>query len=313
MALSNLAFTRLKSALTNGAAAKEIRDAIDFGSIPTTGNVYFVDSGHASAVDGGTGKTPKTPFATLDYAVGQCTANNGDIIVVMPGHAETVATAAAIDLDVAGIKVVGLGHGASRPTLTLSATGSTVEVGAASVWIENILFTTSAAATIILDVNAADCTVKNCEFRMGTAVTAIDVNGGSANACDRLTVEGCIFDASADGPDTAIGLDEVADQVTIRGCYGYGLFDDAAVHNPTGKVLTNLLIEDNVFINTTAASHSIELVSACTGMIAYNRLGSPLADATPGDLDGGGCHMIENFSHDAGGNDQGLRNPAVDS
>lgn len=280
----------------------------------TTGNRFYVDSGASDNGDtDGYGLTPDAPFATIDFAIGECTANNGDIIYVMPGHTETISGAAGIDADVAGIKILGLGHGADRPTITLSAVASTFELGAASVWIENLLFTTSAASTIIVDVNAADCSIINCEFRMGTAVTAIDVNGGSANACDRTTVDGCIFDGSADGPDTAIGLDEVADQVTIQNCYGYGLFDDAVVHNPTGKVLTNLLIQDNVFINTTAASHSIELVSACTGMIAYNRLGSPLADATPGDLDGGACHMIENFSHDAGGNDQGLRNPVVDS
>jgi len=279
-----------------------------------TGNYWFVDSGASAAVDAaGAGQSPDVPFATLDYAVGRCTANNGDVIIVMPGHAETVATAAAIDLDVAGITVIGQGDGADRPTFTLSAVGSTIEIGAASVTVENLLITSSAAATIMLDVNAADATVRNCEFRMLTAVTAIDINGGSANACDRARILDCVFDGSTDGPDTAIGLDEVCDSVIIDGCYAYGLFDDAAIHNPTGKVCTWLRITDNVLINTTASSHSIELVSACTGVIAGNYCGSPLADATPADIDGGACHILENYSHDAGGNDSGLLNPAADA
>ena len=33
------------------------------------------------------GDTPLRPFATLDYAVGQTTANRGDVIVVMENHA----------------------------------------------------------------------------------------------------------------------------------------------------------------------------------------------------------------------------------
>ncbi len=278
------------------------------------GEIFFVDSGHSAASDSsGYGKNPDKPFATIDYAIGQCTANSGDVIYVMPGHAETVATAAGIDCDVAGIKIIGLGHGAARPTVTLSTVGSTVEIAAASVWIENILFIASAAATIMVDVNAADFTIKGCEFRMATAVTAIDVDGGSANACDRCRILDCVFDGSTDGPDEAIHLNEVADSVIIDGCYAYGLFDDACIHNPTGSVLTWLRITNNVLVNITAASHSIELVSACTGVIANNRCGSPLADATPGDIDGGACHILENYSHDAGGNDSGLLNPAADS
>jgi hypothetical protein len=283
------------------------------GSILTTGNIFFVDSGASNAVDTPANGSKRQPYATIDYAIGRCTANNGDHIVVMPGHAETVSAAAGIDCDVAGVTIIGIGRGTARPTITHSATGSTMEIAAANVTIENLLFTPSAAATIIVDVNATDFTIQNCEFRMATAVTAIDVDGGSANACDRARILNNIFDASTDGPDEAIHLNEVADSVLIQGNVAYGLFDDACVHNPTGSVLTWLQILDNYLVNTTAASHSIELVSACTGLIANNRCGSPLADATPTDIDGGSCHILENYSHDAGGNDSGLLNPAADA
>jgi len=277
------------------------------------GNAYHVDSGHANTSDSNAGTDPSRPLATLDAAIGKCTANNGDVILVAEGHSETVATAAAIDFDVAGVTCIGLGKGAARPTFTLSAVGSTVELAAASVHLENCLFTTSAAVTIMLDVNATDCMVLNNEFRMLTGVTAIDVDGGAANACDRTKIIGNIFDGSTDGPDEAIHLNEVADSVVISGNIAYGLFDDACIHNPTGSILTWLFITDNVLVNTTAASHSIELVSACTGLIANNRCGSPLADATPGDIDGGACHILQNYSHDAGGNDSGLLNPSADA
>ena len=54
----------------------------------TTGNIFFVDSGSATGADSvGAGRNPDLPFLTIDYAVGQCTANNGDYIIAMPGHA----------------------------------------------------------------------------------------------------------------------------------------------------------------------------------------------------------------------------------
>ena len=81
------------------------------------GNVFWVDSVSGSnSYDG----TEKRPFADLDYTVGKCTANNGDIIYVAPGHAETVIAAAGLDFDVAGIEVIGFGVGTTRPTITIS-------------------------------------------------------------------------------------------------------------------------------------------------------------------------------------------------
>ena len=278
------------------------------------GQIFFVDSGHADAEDSvGAGKNPDKPLATIDYAIGLCTANNGDVIYVMPGHTETISGAAGIDLDVAGVSIIGLGRGVDRPTITHSAVASTLHMDAPSCRISNLLFTPSAAATIIVDIDKTDCQVDNCEFRMGTAVTAIDINGGGANACDRARILDNIIDASTDGPDCGIGLDAVADSVIIDGNWIYGLFDDAGIHNPTSAICTWLRITNNFVVNTTAASHSIELVSACTGILAGNLCGSPLADATPTDIDGGGMHILENYSHDAGGNDSGLLNPVADS
>src|SRR5690349_3795433 len=78
------------------------------------GDIYFVGSGVTGATDAaGYGKTPDAPFATLDYAIGQCTASQGDVIYLLPGHTETTT---AIALDVAGVRIIGLGWGRIRPT-----------------------------------------------------------------------------------------------------------------------------------------------------------------------------------------------------
>src|SRR5574341_1596957 len=93
-------------------------DGVSLRGVPLSqvqkGTVYWVYNGtvlptnHKNGSDGNNG-TFSAPFATLDYAIGRCTANRGDIIVVKEGHAENVTTANGIDLDVAGITVIGLG------------------------------------------------------------------------------------------------------------------------------------------------------------------------------------------------------------
>jgi len=58
-------------------------------SIAAGGNVFWVSSttGTDSA---GYGRNPDAPVATLDYAIGLCTASKGDIVYLMPGHAENI-------------------------------------------------------------------------------------------------------------------------------------------------------------------------------------------------------------------------------
>lgn len=69
--------------------------------------------------------------STIDAAIGSCTANAGDTIYVLPGHTEAV-TATSINLDVAGVTIIGLGTGSLKPTLTFGATDSAINVTAAN-------------------------------------------------------------------------------------------------------------------------------------------------------------------------------------
>ena len=111
------------------------------------GQVFWVGNasanvlpGHVAGSDGNPG-TFSAPFATLDYAIGRCTANRGDIIFIKPGHAETITSATAINLDVAGVAIVGLGSGTKRPTFTYTtANTATIPVTADNMSIQNCRF-----------------------------------------------------------------------------------------------------------------------------------------------------------------------------
>jgi hypothetical protein len=79
-------------------------------------------------------------YSTIDAAIGACTANAGDTIYVLPGHTEAV-TATSLNLDVAGVRIIGLGTGSLKPTLTFGATDSTINVTAANCVVQNLRLT----------------------------------------------------------------------------------------------------------------------------------------------------------------------------
>lgn len=249
-------------------------DGVDIRGVPVittqnpTGKVFWVDSNVGS--DGNSGR-PTYPLATVAKAVSLCTANKGDVIYVAPNHAETIADATSLVLSIAGISLLGQGNSSSRPTITFAtAAAASIVVSAADVRISNMNFVCNIASQVtMIDCNAATTRIDNCYFTEGSAtgLTFIDVNGGGANVCDGVKVINCEFNAPTAGNyNTAIELGEVADKVEVKGCTVFGDFDDACIHNPTGKVLTNLTLVDCVLSNNQTGIHAVELVSACTGI-----------------------------------------------
>lgn len=194
------------------------------------GSVFWVDSGAGSNGNKG---TFDRPFSTIDYAVGKCTANNGDIILVKPGHTETVTAAGGLDLDVAGITLIGLGNGSDRPTINFTtATTADMDVDAANITMVNFLFTGGIDALAgPIDINAADFTMIDCETRDVTG-QATDFIVTDANA-DRLTIEGWVHRGASDaGADTAISI-VGGDNITIIPKFIDGNFAVAAIENVT--------------------------------------------------------------------------------
>jgi hypothetical protein len=249
----------------------------------TTGNVFFVDSGASLAVDSTAhGDSPERPFATIDYAVGQCTANNGDVIYVMPGHAETVSAAGGLDLDVAGISVVGLGKGTDQPTVTLDTIVSAdVDVDAANVTVDNINFVANFAdVAVVLDVNATDFTVRNCRFtQAGADLNAkVCVQDAAAAASDRITIENCraiMYDAANTHfvNFAGTGTGHIVRDNVLHGDWGTMAVGGAGV-------ITYCEIVDNVIGNiANTVDGCINLAATATGVVVGNDCAGAAAQA----------------------------------
>lgn len=125
--------------------------------------------------------------ATIDAAIGLCTANSGDTIYVLPGHTEAV-TVSSIAFDIAGVTIIGLGSGSLKPTLTFGATDSRINVTAANGKFKNLRLTAGIGdvVTAFLHATAAQNTVyEDIEFYATSTFNFVNCYTlGAANISD---------------------------------------------------------------------------------------------------------------------------------
>lgn len=289
-------------------------------SLPaTTGRYIFVSSTTTGAGAGNDGLSPETPKATIDQGIGACTASKGDIVVVMPGHAENLTTA-DIDLDVAGVRVFGLGEGRNRPVITYSGTTDTTkfDISAANCGVFNIVFNLDSNDGVdsAMTINGVNAEVGFCEFYSGStgqADTFITVGVADADA-DRAYIHDNIIRSTTAGAVSAILFAKDHDGLRIINNQIYGDFSDAGISGPTaGDACTNLLIQGNVITNVNAGDWAIELVgTSATGVIANNVLST---DARATALDAGVCVCSGNtWNISTGGDTEAVPvNPVADA
>ena len=260
----------------------------------TTGDIFFVDS-VTGADTVGSGQNPDSPTATIDFAVGLCTANKGDKIYVMPGHAETIAAAAGLDLDVAGISVIGLGNGTNRPTLTFTATASDVDVDAANILVRGLVFINNIDALVApIDVNAAYFTMEDCELRDDTAAkqTVRWILGDAA--ADYMTIRRCINHGSDTAGATAWITLNGSDHPVIEDCTSHGDFSAGNIETVTAAC-TDVLFTRNHLENANAVDVNIEGFAAQTGWISYNAMLIPTDTQVTWINTPGSAVLVENY------------------
>lgn len=281
------------------------------------GSVFWVNSTGGS--DGYKG-TRERPFATLDYAIGKCTANNGDIIVVAPNHAETVTGASGITFDVAGISVIGMGQGNQRPRFLMDG-GTTVTaiVSAADVTLKNLVFAAghNGVATCF-GVTGVNATFEDIEIEDNTTdehFLAVFSATGADNTADGLAVKGCKWVTIDAGVTDFISFTGSANHVTVSDNYfcadaatGAGLILCA-----TGKILTGLECVRNTLIcgNTSTDILIDNDATTNTGVAAWNLVGHHDTAAVI-IVDCDGIRQFQNYSVGSD-TESGVLMPAADS
>ena len=274
------------------------------------GEVFWVNNsgvlakGGVGGSDGNDG-TYRRPFSTIDKALDAATASRGDIIAVMPGHAETVSAAAGLEIDKAGVAIIGLGSGALKPTITLdTSTASDINITAANVTIYNFRFVSGIANLVhCLHVTGSDVSVDSCEFMASAAATAILTSAITTAAAygfsftnNTVNMESSIAGLAVTDV-AAAGVETLADNSVIENNRFLGNFSVAAVYNQT-TAAEGLQINNNYIFNvsTSAAAGGVSLASGCTGMIYENRICVLETSAIAGLIVNQSCALAENYA-----------------
>lgn len=235
------------------------------------GEIFFVDSGASLKGDSaGKGKDPTAPFATIDYAVGQCTSDRGDAIFVLPGHAETLA--ADITVDKSDLRIIGLGQGQNKPALTFGAAAREINVTADDVTIRNLRLVSGANNLVnFVDADANDLVLEDLDMVTSSGAEAYCfVN--FATTKDNLTLRRIHAQQPSDpeGTDAAAGTGFLyivdSENVLIEDCRFVGNFETAIIHNKTTKV-QNLWIRNSYFHQYLSGAELLILVDGATGMM----------------------------------------------
>ena len=279
------------------------------------GDILFVNNTVTAATDAtGYGQNPDAPFATLDYAIGQCTASNGDVIYVMPGHAEDLTAADSIDVDVAGIKIIGLGWGALKPTFSTTAAAGSFKVDAANVLVRNLRlvanFATGTTAGMTLTANATNLIVEDCDWRDTSAANEFLLHVTIPTGVGPCTFRDCTFVTAAGSMTNSFLFAGTSTDFTIERCYFFVDSSDSVIDHLAGAS-TNLRVSDCTIINqdTGAAGYCVQQKSDGTGVVsrcllAYNKNDAEISV-------GAATWWFENYATNTVGTSSGVLDPAA--
>ena len=241
-----------------------------------TGKTYWVDNNDDNAQDASGRGQVTAPFNTVNYAIGQCTADRGDVVLIKPNHAETFSTTTDLDIDVDGVAVIGLQQGNQRPALTFTHASASAVLSGDRVRLEGVeLICDVDSQGIMVSITGDGCMLSDC-LLYSTAVDSkaptniIDVGGNPIGA----TIAGnrMLFRSTNEIP---IGIDVAggSTRLSILNNQMDGCFTTSAIHLDSAANCYDVLIKGNQIVNTKDVAGGIvddEGDTDHTGMVCYN-------------------------------------------
>jgi hypothetical protein len=225
-----------------------------------TADVVWLSSLTGNNANAGT--RPEAPVATMAQAYTNVSA--AGVIAVAAGHTEILSSSQTFAKS--GVRVVGFGTGANRPTFTPTsgATNMFFVSGATDVVFENLYFkpaqaTSGAGGRLVFDNGANGSQALNCQFDCG----ASDQNGLLMNASVTYArIDSCTFNAVAATPTAAINAAStttltILNTVVSGGGIGWAS-DPVVVTSATRLVVKNLTItNDASLVGTSMTSYQM--------------------------------------------------------
>jgi len=259
-----------------------------------TGNVYWVDS--AANSTNATGSFNR-PLLTIQAGVDKCTASNGDLVLVKPGHAETITS--QIDFDKAGVTVRGLGKGNLRPTLTPNGAIDCIDVSAANMSLENVIFASPGtdAQTADVNVDAAGFTLLNTKHvgseTDNNKVSYVTVTANGDDCLLKGMRANTSVVAMVIGIDVAAATRVEIDDCTITGNASVGYTSGTVADSGTAS---DLVIHHSTLANIGAAGEGITLGNNSIGAVWKCRISSRHDTIANANSPGTGADSFETYA-----------------
>lgn len=259
--------------LTGGIGGLAGAELATVSPLQYSGEVWYVHSPTGSDAASPRGRERIRPLATLAQAI--TNAGNNDIIVLMSGHQESLASITTIAET--GLRLIGEGSGSARPRLTsnMVVADEMLDVTGAGVIIDNIYFpaTTGALGSLPrIRLGAAGCVVRNCYFECGTfesaaSSVAIELITGANNCRIEDTVIASTSTLVTSQPTAAILVTNAVTDLTLRnltldgGASGWSNpFAFVGTGAVTRLLATNLdLLNDSDLTLATGSSYQIHV------------------------------------------------------
>jgi hypothetical protein len=231
-------------------------------------------------------------YTTIQSAVNAATANRGDVVLVLPGYDQSLT--AADSWATAGVSVIGLSRGTTRPTLRYTGISGEVGIAANNVRVSGLRF-----------LAAGDSITRGVDFDSGFSGGQFDNNIFDFNATTnnfrvmlrnaqaRSVIENNRFLAE-DTAGAGKGIELMAGHTDFAGIsnnYFYGQFDTvgdtsvenagaiafAITHDSSDTVIIGMDISGNTIVSTDTAAPLLIMLTptACTyktaGVVRDNR------------------------------------------
>lgn len=235
------------------------------GMLPPSGTIFFVDSNASTGADAtGYGKSFDKPFLTIDYAIGQCTANAGDVILVAAGHNEGAGDAQLFDLDVAGVTILGMGRGNQRPVLDYDHANATIDIGANNCYLGGFRLRPSVTGVLIgvdIETGITGTVLEDIEWINGEDGSGTDefvkalhlTSGNHDTVMRRLRIRAHVSAAHA---THGIHVDAASDRC---------VYEDVVIDGPYA---TNGILEDAASADTMVRGCRIDVTGTGYGFVS---------------------------------------------
>ena len=260
-------------------------------------------------------------FPKLMDSRASCTAHQGDIVKVAPGHTETVTGAGGLTFNKAGVRYKGYGGYSKRPAILMDGAACSALFTAADVVVDGLNFSSGHADLAYFGlITAKGVKIQNCRILENIAtedwLTAIQL-GAADNDCDGVELinnEIIGVGATAKG-SIIINKDQKDVKILgnrITGQFGATTF--APIYAPSTEILINILVAHNMIHNlhNDNAVVGISLANtASTGWVCYNLCYAlDVAGSTPFLGGATGLAHFENY-YTFEGNKSGYLRPAM--